>query len=95
MSISKRMDKEAVVHIHQAILLSHLKEFMCNNSNEMDEIGAHYTDLPSFSVTRAGEMQKRQLIHSKYDTHTKQNRCRASKWSSAEMEGDGSAHAST
>ena len=40
-------------------------------------------------------MHKRQLIHSKDDTETKQNRCRASKWSSVELEGDGSAHAST
>ena len=33
--ISRRMDKEAVVHIHHGILLSHKKEFIWISSNEM------------------------------------------------------------
>ena len=37
------MDKEAVVHIHHGILLSHQKEFILISSNEMDKTGAHYT----------------------------------------------------
>ena len=44
MSISRWMDKEAVVHIHYGILLSHYKEFIWISSNEMDETGAHYTE---------------------------------------------------
>lgn len=42
-----------------------------------------------------GKMHKRQLIHSKDDTETKASRYRANKWSSVELEGDGSAHGST
>ena len=44
MPISRRMDKEAVVHIHHGILLSYKKEHIWVSSNEVDETGAHYTD---------------------------------------------------
>ena len=38
------MDKKAVVHIHDGILLGHEKEYIWISSNEMDETGAHYTE---------------------------------------------------
>ena len=38
------MDKKAVVHIHNEILLSYQKECIWINSNEMDETGAYYTE---------------------------------------------------
>ena len=44
MSISRWMDKKAVVHIHSGILLSHLKEYIQISSNEVDETGAYYTE---------------------------------------------------
>ena len=44
MSVGKRMDKEAVVHIHNGILLSYLKECISVSSDEMDETGADYTE---------------------------------------------------
>ena len=44
MSISKRIDNKAVVHIHHGILLSHYKEHIWISSNEVDETGAHYTE---------------------------------------------------
>ena len=37
-------DKKAVVHIHNGILLSHLKEYIWISSNEVDETGAYYTE---------------------------------------------------
>ena len=37
------MDKKAVVHIHNGILLSHQKEHIWIRSNELDETGAYYT----------------------------------------------------
>ena len=44
MSISRRMDKKAVVHIHNGILLSYKKECLWISSNEVDETGAYYTE---------------------------------------------------
>ena len=44
MSISRWMDKKAVVHIHNGVLLSHEKEYIWISSNEMDETGADYTE---------------------------------------------------
>ena len=38
------MDKKAVVHILNAILLSHQKEYIWISSNEVDETGAYYTE---------------------------------------------------
>ena len=38
------MDKEVVVHIHNGILLSCLKEHISICSNEVDETGAYYTE---------------------------------------------------
>ena len=38
------MDKEVVVHIHNGILLSHKKEYIWVNSNEVDEPRAYYTE---------------------------------------------------
>ena len=38
------MDKEVVVHIHNVILLSYKKEPFRVSSNEVDEIGAYYTE---------------------------------------------------
>ena len=39
MPISRWMDKKAVVHIHNGVLLSHEKEYIWISSNEMDETG--------------------------------------------------------
>ena len=44
MSISRWMDKKAVVHIHNGVLLSHKKEFIWISFNEVDETGADYTE---------------------------------------------------
>ena len=38
------MDKKAVVHIHNGILLGHWKECIWISSNEVDETGAYYTE---------------------------------------------------
>ena len=38
------MDKEAVLHIYNGLSLSHKKELIWVNSNEMDESGAYYTE---------------------------------------------------
>ena len=43
MSISRWMDKTAVVHIHNGTLLSHQKEYIWISSNE-DETGSYYTE---------------------------------------------------
>ena len=42
MSFGRCMDKKAVVHIHEGILLSHQKEYIWISS-EVDETGAYYT----------------------------------------------------
>ena len=44
MPISRWMDKKAVVHIHNGVLLSHYKEYLWISSNEVDETGAYYTE---------------------------------------------------
>ena len=44
MSIRRWMDKKAVVHIHNGVLLSHYKEYIWISSVEMDETGADYTE---------------------------------------------------
>ena len=44
MSISRWMDKKAVVHIHNGVLLCHYKEYIWIGSNEVDETGAYYTE---------------------------------------------------
>ena len=41
MSIGRQMDKEAVVHVHNGILLNYKKEHIWVSSNEVDETGAH------------------------------------------------------
>ena len=41
MSISRQMDKEVVVHIHDGILLSYKIEHISVLSNEVDETGAY------------------------------------------------------
>ena len=38
------MNKKALVHIHNGILLSYQKEYIWISSNEVDETGAYYTD---------------------------------------------------
>ena len=38
------MDKKAVVHLHNGVLLSHQKEYIWISSNEVDETGAYYTE---------------------------------------------------
>ena len=43
MSIDRGMDKEVVVHIHNAILLSHKKEHIRVSSDEVDEPRTYYT----------------------------------------------------
>ena len=40
MSISRQMDKKAVIHIHNGVLLSHYKEYIWISPNEVDETGA-------------------------------------------------------
>ena len=44
MSVGKWMDKKAVVHTHNGMLLSYKKEHIWVSSNEVDETGAHYTE---------------------------------------------------
>ena len=44
MSISRGMDRKAVVHIHNGILLNYEKECIWISSNEVDETGAFYTE---------------------------------------------------
>ena len=44
MSIDRWMDKEAVVHLHNVILLNHKKENIWVSSNEGDEHRAYYTE---------------------------------------------------
>ena len=44
MSIDKRMDKEAVVYIHNVILVSHEKECIWVSSDEVDEPRTYYTE---------------------------------------------------
>ena len=44
MSISRWMDKKAVVHIYNGVWLSHSKEYIWISSNEVDETGAYYTE---------------------------------------------------
>ena len=39
MSIGRQMDKEAVLHIHNRILLSYKKEHIWVSSNEVNETG--------------------------------------------------------
>ena len=43
MSVNRSMDKEAVVHTYNGILLSRKKEHMSVSSNEVDEPKAYYT----------------------------------------------------
>ena len=47
MSISRWMDKKAMVHIHNGVLLSHQKEYIWISSNEVDETGADSTEWVS------------------------------------------------
>ena len=44
MPISRWMDKDVVVHMHNGILLSYLKKCFWISSNEVDETGAYYTE---------------------------------------------------
>ena len=44
MSISRQMDKEVVVHIHDGILFSYKKECIRVSSNEVDETGPYYME---------------------------------------------------
>ena len=44
MSIDRWMDKEAVVHIYNGILLSHKKEHIYVSSDEVDEPRTYYTE---------------------------------------------------
>ena len=46
--VQHRVDKKAVVHVHNGILLSHWKECIWISSNEMDETGAYYTEQSKF-----------------------------------------------
>ena len=45
MSITKQMDKEVVVRIHNGILLGYKKEHIRFSSGQVDETGAYYTEL--------------------------------------------------
>ena len=44
MSIGRRKDKKAVVHIHNGMLLNYKKENIWVSSNEGDETGAYYRE---------------------------------------------------
>ena len=44
MSISRRIDKEVVVHKHNRKLLSYKKECVRVSFNEVDKTGAYYTE---------------------------------------------------
>ena len=44
MPTSRRMDKVAVIHIHNGILLSHKKECIRVSSNKVDEPRTYYTE---------------------------------------------------
>ena len=44
MSIGRRMDNKAVIHVHNGILLSYWKECIWISSNEVDETGGYYTE---------------------------------------------------
>ena len=44
MSIGRWMDKEAMVHLHNGIILSYKKEHIWVDSNYLDEPGAYYTE---------------------------------------------------
>ena len=44
MSIGRRMDKKAGVHIHSGTLLSYKRESIRISSNEVHETGVYYTE---------------------------------------------------
>ena len=44
MSIDRWMDKEAVVHTHNGVLLSHKNGHILVSSNDVDEPRAYYTE---------------------------------------------------
>ena len=44
MSVDRWMDKEAVVHIHNGILLGHKKKHISVSSNEVDESRAYHAE---------------------------------------------------
>ena len=44
MSIDRLMNKEAVLHIYNGVLVSHRKECIQVSSNEVDEPRAYYID---------------------------------------------------
>ena len=50
------MDKEVVVHIYNGILLSHKKEHIWANSNEVDDPRAYYTYLSKSKTENESEM---------------------------------------
>ena len=50
MSISRRMDEKAVEHIHNGILLSHVKEYTWLSSNEVDEPPSHQAALAPWAL---------------------------------------------
>ena len=52
MSIDRRMDKEAVVHTYNGILLSHKKECIRVRSNEVDEPRAYYTEWSKSEIEK-------------------------------------------
>ena len=59
MSIGRQMNKKAVVHIHNGILLSYQKECIWNSSNEVDETGAYLQS----EVSQKEKHQYSILIH--------------------------------
>ena len=52
MSIDRWMDKEAVVHTHNGILLSHKKKGIWVSSNEVDEPRAYYTEWSKSEIEK-------------------------------------------
>ena len=56
MSIDRGMDKEAVVHTYNGILLSHNKEHIWVSASEVDEPRAYYTEW------RKAEKSKYQIL---------------------------------
>ena len=81
MSISKWMDKKAVVHIHNGVLLNLLKEFIWISSDEMDDTGADYTEwskaerkTPIQHTNTHIEFRKMVMI-TLYERQQKRHRC--------------------
>ena len=75
MSIRRGMDKKAVVHIHDGILLSHQKECTWISSNEVGETGAYYTEW-SKSEGKTPIQYRMMVMMTLYARQQKRHRCK-------------------